>query len=131
MLETATGARFESKTREAGQYSIPFLPPGQYELSAEASGFKKYIRQDVRVSTNERLQIDIALEIGNLSDVVTVTAEAPMLQAGTASVGQVITTNQVENMPLNGRTPMALAQLAFGVTPAGGGTRIRPYDNSG
>jgi hypothetical protein len=131
LTEKSTNARFETKSGEAGNYSIPLLPPGQYDLAAEIQGFKKYQRSDFTVSTNQRIQLDIVMEIGSLAETVTVTSEAPLIQTGTASVGQVITTNQVENMPMNGRTPMALAQLAYGVTPAGGGTRIRPYDNSG
>lgn len=131
LLERATGARFKAASSETGQYTIPLVPPGQYELAAELPSFKKYIRENVTVSTNQRVVIDVVLEVGSLTEVVEVTAEAPLISTGTASVGQVITTNQVENMPMNGRTPMALAQLAFGVTPAGGGSRIRPFDNAG
>ena len=131
LTEKSTGSRFKGDSGETGQYTLPLLPPGQYELTVEAPSFKKYVRDGIKVSTNQRLVLDIALELGNVMETVSITAEAPLVSTGTASVGQVITTNQVENMPMNGRTPMALAQLAFGVTPAGGGTRIRPYDNSG
>lgn len=131
LTEKSTGSQFKSDSGESGQYTLPLIPPGLYELRVETPSFKKYVRSNVTVSTNQRIVLDIALELGNVTETVSVTAEAPLVNTGTASVGQVITTNQVENTPMNGRTPMALAQLAFGVTPAGGGTRIRPYDNSG
>jgi hypothetical protein len=131
LFERTTGARFVTESLATGQYTIPLVPPGQYELTAEAASFKTFVRDGVTVSTNQRVEIYIKLELGNVTEVVSITAEAPLVATTTASVGQVITTNQVENMPMNGRTPMALAQLAYGVTPAGGGSRIRPFDNSG
>jgi len=131
LIERSTGSRFKADSGETGQYTLTLIPPGQYELTVEAPAFKKYLRGGVTVSTNQRIVLNIAMELGSVQETISITAAAPLVETGTASVGQVITTNQVENMPINGRTPMALAQLAFGVTPAGGGTRIRPYDNSG
>src|SRR3954454_21598575 len=115
--ENETGAKFQTVTNTDGTYVLPFLPPGPYTISAEAPGFKKYINKNVRVSTNEREQIDIALEVGTIDQSVTVSAEGSMLETATASTGQVINTRLVENMPINGRAPLVLAQLAYGVTP--------------
>ncbi len=126
-----TGARSETVSSSDGQYTLPFLPPGAYTIVAEAAGFKTYVRQGVQLSTNERLGLDIQLEIGQAAESVTVTAEAPALETATASTGQVISTRQIENMPLNGRTPLVLAQLAFGVVPASNPQHVRPFDNSG
>ena len=129
--EAATGNRFETQSDEVGNYTLPFLPPGQYTITVEAPGFKRYVRGGYTVSTNQRLILNAQMEVGQLTDTVTVTAEAPVVVTGTASVGQVITSNQVENMPLNGRTPLTLAQLAYGVTPTSDPRFQRPFDNAG
>lgn len=126
-----TGAKFPTTSNRDGSYSLPFLPPGPYTLTAEAEGFKKYVNENIRVATNEREQVDIMLEIGQVDQAVTVTAEASMLDTASASTGQVISTRQIENMPLNGRTPLVLAQLAYGVTPNSDPKFSRPFDNSG
>src|SRR5262249_52475315 len=102
-----------------------------YQVAAEAAGFKRYVREGIQVGSNERVPVDVILEIGAITEAVTVTAEASLLQTATASSGQVINTRQTENMPLNGRTPLVLAQLAFGVIPVTDPRFTRPFDNSG
>ena len=130
-IQIETGAKFETRSGQDGQYTLPFLPPAEYRLVAEAGGFKKAVRDGIRMGTGERVSIDIVLEIGQLAESVSVTAEAPMLTTTTASTGQVISSRQVENMPLNGRTALTLAQLAFGVTPSSDPRFYRPFDNDG
>ena len=95
-VEVATGAKFETVTDSDGLYTIPFLPPAAYRISAEAPGFKHYIRDNVAAGANERLGIDIQMEIGAVTETLNVTAEAPILQTTTASTGQVITATQIE-----------------------------------
>jgi len=126
-----TGSKFETVTGSDGQYTVPFLPPAQYRLVAEISGFKKYQRDGLELRANERIGVDIRMEIGSVADTLTVSAETPVLQTATASVGQVITTAQIDKMPLAGRTPLSLAQLAFGVTPSSDPRFTRPFDNGG
>ena len=127
----ATGGRSQTTTGTDGLYTIPFLAPGAYKLEAEGSGFKRYVRDNLEVSAGERLGIDIELQIGQLSETISVTAEAPMLDTTSATAGQVIGSGQVENMPLNGRTPLSLAQLAMGVVPNSDPKFNRPFDNAG
>src|SRR3989442_15120148 len=126
-----TGAKFQTVSGSDGSYSLPFLPPGPYTLTAEMSGFKRYVNGNVRVATNEREQLDIPLEVGQVAESVTVSAESSMLETMSASTGQVINTRQIENMPMNGRTPLVLAQLAYGVTPNSDPKFARPFDNAG
>src|SRR5262245_1275421 len=126
-----TGARYETISGDDGQYVLPFLAPGNYRLSVEASGFKKYVRDGIHIGTNERVAIDAALELGQLTEIVTVTAAESMLDTATASTGQVITQRQIENMPIAGRTPLVLAQLAMGVITSTDPRFNRPFDNSG
>src|SRR5215831_10403357 len=105
LVNSQTGARFQTVSGSDGSYLVPFLAPGQYSISAESAGFKRYVNKTVAVTTNEREQLDITLEIGQVDQSVTVTAESAMLETGTASTGQLINTRQIENMPMNGRTP--------------------------
>src|SRR4030081_2636478 len=60
--ETETGAKFNTTTNGDGTYVLPFLPPGPYAVTVEAPGFKRYVNNKVRVTTNEREQLDVTLE---------------------------------------------------------------------
>jgi len=115
-----------------GNYTMPFLVPGIYQVTAEVAGFKKYVHSGIEIGTNERIAEDIRLEVGNTTDSVTVTAEAPLVNAVSASAGQVITTREVENLPMNGNTPLALARNALGVIPKQKHllNEVKPYDVS-
>ncbi|MCS6953467.1 MAG: carboxypeptidase regulatory-like domain-containing protein [Bryobacterales bacterium] len=126
-----TQARYQTETNAAGQYTLPYLQPGPYRLEAEARGFKRYVRERIQVSANEPLSLDITLELGQVVETVTVTADAPVLTTATASTGQVITSRFIENLPMNGRTPLSLAQIAFGVIPLSDPRFQRPFDNAG
>ena len=126
-----TGAKYETVSGADGQYTLPFVAPGQYRLVAEAGGFKRYVREGLGVSTNEHLSADIKLELGQLTESVTVVADSPLLETGTASVGQVINARQIESMPMNGRSPFIAAQLSFGVAFTGDpSSRTKAFDNS-
>lgn len=127
--DSETQARYETVSGAAGQYTLPFLQPGRYRLEAEAAGFKRYLRENLQVSANDQIGLDIALELGQLAESVTVTAEAPMLTTTTASTGQVIGSTLIEAFPLNGRSPLSLAQIAFGVVPTSDPLFQRPFDN--
>ncbi|MBM3797848.1 MAG: TonB-dependent receptor, partial [Acidobacteria bacterium] len=131
LVERNTGARSETESGADGGYSLPFLAPGPYTLSAEANGFKKYIQEGLNVGTNQRIALDLALQLGNVVESVTVSADAAMLQTASASVGQVIGETEISVLPMNGRTPLTLAQLSFGVTPSSDPRFTRPFDNAG
>jgi hypothetical protein len=129
--QIGTEAKFETVSAGDGLYTIPFLPPGSYRLTAENAGFKRYVRDNFAVGANERLGVDIQMEVGAITETINITSEAPVLQTTTASTGQVISSAQIENMPVSGRTPLALAQLAFGVIPNTDPRFTRPFDNAG
>ena len=128
---TSTGAQSLTTTGVDGLYTIPFLTPGVYRVDAEISGFRRYIRENVDVAAGARLGLDITLEVGQANDSITVTAEAPALDTTTATAGQNISSLQVESLPMNGRTPLVLAQLAMGVVPNSDPKFNRPFDNAG
>ena len=129
-VQAETRSRTESVSGPDGQFTLPFLLPGTYEISAEAQGFKRFVRSGIALSANERKAIEIPLEVGAVAENVTVTEEAPLLETATGSVGHVLTAEQVENIPLNGRNPLVLAHLWPGVTPLGGPTLTRPFDTA-
>ena len=131
VTQVETGAKSETLSGTDGLYTIPFLPPAAYRVTAEAAGFKKYERAGLQLEANGRVSLDIEMTVGQITETISVTAEAPMLSTATASAGQVINTRQIDNMPLSGRTPLALAQLAFGVTPTDDPRFTRPFDNAG
>lgn len=130
-VQQGTEARFETVSDADGIYTLPFLPPATYRMTVEMAGFKRYVRENVTAGANERLGIDVIMEVGAVTETINVTAEAPVLQTSTASTGQVISSAQIENMPVSGRTPLALAQLAFGVVPSNDPRFTRPFDNAG
>jgi hypothetical protein len=131
LVQNETGAKSEAASTETGEYTFPFLSPGPYKLTVESTGFKRYVQERIQIGTNTRITQDVVLEIGSQTEAVTVTADATLLSTATASVGQVIGTQQIENLPMNGRTPLTLAQLSFGVVPSSDPRFTRPFDNGG
>src|SRR4051812_13260315 len=98
-----------------GVYTAAALLPGAYRIDVELAGFKPVRRGAVRLATGEKVRLDFTLSLGNVREQVTVTADAPIGRAATASLGTVVEHEQVVQLPLNGRTFIALAALAPGV----------------
>jgi hypothetical protein len=99
----------------AGVYTAPSLPPGEYRVDVELSGFKPIRRAGIRLSTGEKTRIDFTLAVGDIREQVAVTVDSPMLRAESASLGAVVEQEQVVQLPLNGRSFITLASLAPGV----------------
>jgi hypothetical protein len=127
--ETQTGNKSETFSSTTGEYTLPFLSPGEYQILAEVAGFKTYTRKGLTLSLGERPIVDIKLEVGQASQSVMVTAEVSMIESSNASLGQVISTDEVENIPTNGRTPLMLSRLAMGVIATNEPGPVRPFDN--
>ena len=98
-----------------GVYTAASLAPGDYRVDVDLAGFKALRRDGIRLETGETARIDFDLAIGSVREQVTVTADAPMLRAETASLGTVVPHADVVQLPLNGRTFITLASLAPGV----------------
>jgi hypothetical protein len=111
-------------TDQAGVYTAPFLVPGTYEVGVELQGFKTWIRRGIVLQVNDRLRIDVTLEIGTLSEATTVVAEAPLVRTDTSEVGTVIEEVAVKELPLNGRNFATLVYLAPGITPGQAGENL-------
>src|SRR5260370_26528601 len=99
--EPRTGTKSTALSEASGAYTIPFLTPGQYEIAAEGPGFKRFARAGITLSVGEHPVIDIRLEVGSVNEAITVTADAPLLVTANPSLGQVITTAEVEDFPVN------------------------------
>ena len=112
------GAKRQTVTNETGDYDIPLLPSGRYTIAGRKPGFKQAV-QDVRLELNQIAQIDFTLTAGEVSETVEVRASAPLLESNTSSVGHVIETKAVSDLPLNGRNFAQLAILGPGVTGVG------------
>jgi len=132
------GTDWPTTTNDDGIYAFPRIPVGRYELRVEATGFKTYVNPEVALEVNQRARVDVAMQVGAISESISVTGEAPVLQTDTTQVGSVISADLVTHTPLISRNPVALTLLTAGVTTpdpasfnsglrsAGGG---RPYVN--
>ena len=128
--EVSTGTTNHTVSDAAGQYVIPFLLPGEYTISAEAKGFEAVIRKDVALQSQQHEVIDLKMTIGAATESVTVTGAPPQLDSANAAIGSVIDTQSVADLPLNGRTPTTLAELAPGVINTAAPQQIHPFDNN-
>ncbi len=126
-----TGIFSETMTDESGYYrSIP-LRVGVYSVSAEFEGFKRTVQSGISLEVNQQALVDLMLEIGAVTEEVTVTAEAPLLQTTEASQGQVIDHRKIVDLPLNGRDYLQLALLSSGTNVPAPGARFGGFSSGG
>ncbi|RPJ63440.1 MAG: carboxypeptidase regulatory-like domain-containing protein, partial [Acidobacteria bacterium] len=104
-----------SITNDEGLFRIPFLLPGQYEVKAELTGFKTAVRKGITLNISSEVSLDLVLEVGEMSQSVTVTASEPVLNTSSASVGQVIDNRRVMELPILGNSAMLMSGLAPGM----------------
>jgi hypothetical protein len=116
VLNVDSGARRTVVTNDRGLYRAPLLPLGSYTISAELDGFKKYERGGIPLSAGQSAVVDITLSVGELSEVLTITTDAPLIDAGNIDVGRNINEREVKNLPLISRNPYNFALLQPGVT---------------
>src|SRR5215469_10774071 len=120
----ATGLERKTQSDEAGDYSIPLLPIGQYTVTGEAAGFKTSTISGLTLQVNQEARVDIRLAVGSATESIQVQASAPVLVTEDSSVGQVVENVAIANMPLNGRAFWQLAQLTPGAVYTPGGSDI-------
>lgn len=111
----ATGISLTTVTNNAGEYEALALLPGDYTVRVTASGFQTAIQSGVPIHVQSRVEVDISLKVGSAQQEVTVTAAEPLLQTQTANLGNVVGTQQMVDLPLNGRRYADLALLEPGV----------------
>jgi len=130
-----TAATVQARSNESGVYTIPFLLPGTYTVKAIANGFKQAVHEKIELHVGDKVQADLKLEIGAISESVTVAAQSEQLRTATASMGQTVNTTEVRDLPIMGRNTYMLADLATGMYTALNTTSQasgfgRPYDGA-
>lgn len=128
VTNTERGTTVSSPTNEAGIFLASFLLPGSYQITVEAPGFKKYVRDGIVVSVNDSLEIDIDLEVGTVDQTVTVTGEAPLLDTTSGSLGQVVDARRIAELPIGHGDPYALMGLGGGVSFSRDQRLDRPFE---
>jgi hypothetical protein len=136
-----TGIATKTVTDTSGNYVVTPLPVGHYSVTVEARGFKKSVNGGITVNVQDRIGVNVALEVGQLTETVEVVGAAPALQTDTSYLGQVVESQKIVDLPLNGRFFTRLAVLTAGTAPTAPGARdertggfsangVRPYQNN-
>jgi hypothetical protein len=121
------------QTNDQGAISVPLLPSGNYDVIVTANGFKQNNRTQIPVNVGQTTDLHIQLETGSTQETVTVSGGAPLLQDKTSTLAQVITSQQMIQVPLNGRSYLSVANLSAGAVPTVGAkdSSFSAYGNSG
>ncbi len=115
--QVATSLTYKGSSSQDGTYVIPALPVGRYEVTAAAAGFKTFRRADIQLEVSQRLRLDITLELGQVSETITVQGEVTRVRTEESSLGTVVERRRIEELPMNGRHVFNLVKLISGVQP--------------
>ncbi len=112
---TGTGLTRTFVSDKAGEYTAPSLPTGTYVVTAEMAGFKTAALSGVELGVSQRVRIDVALELGAMTESVTIEAATPLLQTSSSELGTTVVEEQIQTLPLNGRNFVSLTRTVPGV----------------
>jgi hypothetical protein len=115
VTQDATNQTVASATGATGLFTLTNLKPGLYTITVEAHGFKTFVRGGVQLVTGERTHLDIALDPGQVSESVRIIEDASPMRTESGSLGQVISSRKIVDLPLNGRNFLSLVSLSAGV----------------
>ena len=125
----ATNQTRTTATNSTGNYAFPLLATGTYQITAECQGFKRFSREGLELRINDNLELNISLEVGGMTDTVTVTAETPLLATADASLGQVVDTRRVAELPVPFGSAYFMMRLGAGVVNGGSNqARQQPWE---
>src|SRR6185312_11684823 len=132
IANTQTGVVTNAKSNSAGDYTVPFLQPGTYRVDASRAGFNKYTHSGLVLQAEQTVTENIKMNVGAVSETVTVEGATPLVETANASTGQTLTAEEVEDLPSNGRSPLGFARDEYGVVSKGkhSQSQTRPFDNS-
>ncbi len=116
-----TNVSVQAISNEEGNYTVPYLLPARYTISTDMPGFKKSVRKGIVVQVRDKLAIDFKIEVGEVTETVTVSAATPLLRVGDANLGQVVDRHFLEKLPLAGLSPLSMADMSPGVIGSSGG----------
>jgi hypothetical protein len=128
---TSTNFSRQVKTGLNGQYRLLALPTGQYTVTAAAPGFEQFITTDITLQVNAELRVDVSLRVGGVKESVTVEANSVKVETDSTQLGQVVDTEQILSLPLNGRSFLDLLGLQAGVAPETSGSMQQDRPVSG
>src|SRR5258708_5320611 len=131
VTNTATGTVREAATNDLGYYALPQLQPGVYSLKAEKQGFRTVVQTAITLEVDQRATVVLAMPVGDLTQEVSVSATAPLLNTVEPSIGQVIDNRQIVGLPLNGRDYAQLALLSSGTTNPIANSRAGGFSSGG
>ena len=120
VTNTATNVAFNTVTSSSGDYFAPSLIPGTYSVSAVAKGFQKSTTTGFTLTVDQKMRVNLALKPGQVTETLTVTAQAVALDTDSEALSQLVSQQQVEQLPLNGRNFMQLLLLGSGAVTVGG-----------
>lgn len=103
-------------TNESGAYQAPYLIPGLYSITVESQGFNRFLQDNVEIRVNDRIDLPISMQVGATEQSITVSGETPLLNTASASLGQVVDSRRVQDLPVPHGNPMFLISLASGVS---------------
>jgi hypothetical protein len=130
LQNVSTGSVMNAATNGVGVFTAPNLPAGVYDITASAQGFSTLVRKAITLTVGQELVLNLNLQIGNTSQQIEVTTEAPTVDLANATIGGVVTEATVESLPLNGRSWSDLAILAPGVHLVGNQPGISSTDRT-
>lgn len=116
ITNAGTNAKIEVASNEEGNYTAPLLPPGAYGVSVMAQGFKSFEQSGIQLRVQQQARVNIILQVGGVSESVSVTADAAVVEATTSSIGKVVDNKRIMELPLNTRNVYSLVNLTPGVT---------------
>ena len=128
VTNVAQNVSFTVASNESGNYVSPFLAPGVYRLTVEQPGFKRFVRENIVLQAQDKLRLDVTLELGQLTESVTVRESVSLLQTESATRSQVIANELISMVPTQGRNPFQIAWAAAGVIKAGDWRYLRSFD---
>src|SRR5262249_4556008 len=123
--------RRQTVSNPIGQYNLPGLTPGQYDLTIESRGFKKAEQKGLILQVDQNARIDVNLEVGQVTESIEIASEAPLVESQSATLGAVIDTQKILSLPLNGRNFAQLALLVPGVNTGSGGGGAEGFSAAG
>ncbi len=127
----AKNTRIVSTSNESGLYSTPLLEPAAYNVAIEKDGFRRVVRENIILQTLDKARLDVQLQIGAVTDSITVNTAVSQLQTETANRDTAINNQLIANLPTQGRNPFQIAWAAPGVFKAGGWRYLRSFDIGG
>ncbi len=128
VTNVSMGTKTVIKTGDNGFYQATYLIPSVYTIEVTAQGFKKAVREGIQVQVNDRLEVNLTMEVGAAEQSVTITAEAALMNTESASVGTVVDSKRIADLPLTYGNPFALIALSGGVAFTGDPRLDRPFE---